>query len=270
MGARGFWGLVGALLLLAVVVVGVAAGDDEGRAVPDPVRAAEAASSTVALPSSTAASSTVPVPSTAASTTVPVSLSSSTTVPVPSSAATVPPTAPATTVAPAPPAFVPTDPRLVVFGDSVVLGTQPVLPGALAGWDVRLEAAVNRWSKQMVGVVEQARPAIGQAVVLQVGNNYFEGRSTYAANLERILASLADVPRVVLLTVAEVRPDRAEVNAEVRAAAARHANVVVADWHALWAGTPGLTARDGLHLTGAGARAMLDLIAGALGPPPAG
>jgi hypothetical protein len=144
----------------------------------------------------------------------------------------------------------------------------------MPGWDVDLQAAVGRFVHQLVPVVRAAAPDLGQAAVVQIGNNYNGDEAAYAADLDQVLTSLDHLGRVVLLTVAEIDDQRLEVNAEVRAAATRHPNVVLVDWQAALvqakaAGGPKLVSRDGLHLTKAGADAMTSLLTGALGPAPA-
>jgi hypothetical protein len=252
-GARGFWTFFAAIAVAALVAVTAAArGSDAETGFQT---AGVAGLGALGGDGRDTAAVILSAPTTSTTTT---------TLP-PTTTTTLPPTT-TTTV------FAPTDARLTIFGDSVILGTQYVLPGALAGWDVTLEAKVSRFTQQLIPVVAQARPGLGQAAVIQIGNNYNGDQAAYAADLDRILVDLDGLGRVVLVTVAEFRPDRTQVNDEVRGAATRHPNVVVVDWQGAIAagkGGPALTARDGLHLTKAGAETMLGLLSQALGPPPA-
>jgi hypothetical protein len=260
-GARGFWTFFAGLALVALVAVAVAGHGSSSGAAPagaDPTAPAAALAATTTAPATTVTTAT----------TVPATTAPATTVP----ATTVPPTTvpPTTTTA----AFAPTDDRVTIFGDSVILGTQYSLPGGMPGWDVDLQAAVGRFVHQLVPVVRAAAPHLGEAAVVQIGNNYNGDEAAYAADLDQVLTSLDHLGRVVLLTVAEIDDQRLEVNTEVRAAAARHPNVVLVDWQAALvqakaAGGPRLVSRDGLHLTKAGADTMTSLLTGALGPAPA-
>ena len=100
-GARGFWTFFGAIVVAALVAVASAARSSTAVA-------------TAGAASLQALEAGLPEPTT---TLPPTTLPTTTTT-------TLPPTT-TTTV------FAPTDDRLTIFGDSVILGTQVVLPGAL-------------------------------------------------------------------------------------------------------------------------------------------
>jgi hypothetical protein len=102
-------------------------------------------------------------------------------------------------------------------------------------------------------------------VVVALGNNGY----TSAAELDGLLAAMPGVQRVVLVTVQlqHGREWQDAVNAELRAAAARHPTlVVVADWEGASAGHPEWFGPDGIHLSGnpAGAAAYAATIAAAM------
>src|SRR5690606_23638532 len=75
------------------------------------------------------------------------------------------------------------------------------------------------------------------------------------------------VQRVVLVTVTEWSPAQREVNRAIRAAPARHPNVVVADWAAVVAANPQFL-RDHVHTSRSGAIALANLVAVMTGPAP--
>jgi hypothetical protein len=102
-------------------------------------------------------------------------------------------------------------------------------------------------------------------VVVALGNNGY----TSPGELDALLAAMAGVQRVVLVTVQlqHTREWQDAVNAELRAAATRHPTlVVVADWEAASAGHPEWFGPDGIHISGnpAGAAAYAATIASAL------
>jgi hypothetical protein len=81
-----------------------------------------------------------------------------------------------------------------------------------------------------------------------------------------VVAQLAGVPRVVLVTVqlSGARSWEAQANGEIRATAGRYANVAVADWKAASDGHPDFTRSDGIHMSPAGAGSYAATIAAAL------
>jgi hypothetical protein len=214
-------------------------------------------------PSTTSSTAAPPVVTAAATTTAIVS------VPAPPMPA---PTEPAP-VAPAP-APLPTGAASVfVLGDSVLLGTTlgspPPMVAALPGWTVTLDCEGSRRLTQGLGVLQARRAEIGRVVVIQLGNNYIPGEGgSFAGQIDQAMALLAGTDRVVWVTVGEALSGRAELNAEIRAAAARHPTIVVADWAALVAADPSLAPGDGLHLSNAGRVALSELVASAVGPAP--
>ena len=78
------------------------------------------------------------------------------------------------------------------------------------------------------------------------------------------MTHLAGVPRVVFVTVqlGGTRPWEAQANGEIRAAAERYPNVVVADWKAASDGHPDYTRSDGIHLSPGGGGVYAATIAG--------
>jgi peptidoglycan/LPS O-acetylase OafA/YrhL len=168
-----------------------------------------------------------------------------------------PPPAPTTTTtAPAP---VGID---LVIGDSVLADAAWALHESVPG--ITVDARVGR---QLVDAVE----AVGawqagvplHRVVLSLGTN----GPFPPERLDELLSGLQDVPRVVLVTVRMPRSWEAEVNAQLAAATARWPNVVLVDWHAFSHDRTDLFARDGIHVTRAGARSLAMLIAAGLATP---
>lgn len=182
-------------------------------------------------------------------------------------------TAPTTTVPPTTTTLPPvTQNHVFVLGDSVLLGAANEIPAALPGWQVIVDAKVSRFLNQAIEVLQARRAEIGNAgvVVIQQGNNYLGSEQQFRDEIDQTMAVLAGVPKVIWLTVAEFRADRADVNKEILEAAQRYPNIVLADWNGAWLPNRGaFVSRDGLHLTRPGARAMAALIASVVGAAPA-
>ena len=201
--------------------------------------------------------------------------------PVATTATTTPPTTvPPTTVPPttAPPVTVPgvvasletvtpldVPPNvggfpLVALGDSVMLGAAEELQAR--GFQV--DAVQSRQMKSFVPTMQTLRDngVFGSVVVVHLGTNGGFSQET----LDSMLATLADVPVVVLLTGKADRGWIAENNARLRAVPATHPNVTVIDWEVLAASCPDRCFYDdGIHLTQSGQNFYADLVARVLG-----
>jgi len=156
--------------------------------------------------------------------------------------------------------------RIVVVGDSVILGAQSAMVGAFTnlGWAVTFDAAVSRSTAAGAAAIESHRGELTDTLVVNLGANDAGNTGAYRQRVEQIFASTAGVPNVYWLTIREVRDYYPAANQAVREAAAAYPNVTVLDWNAATAGSSGLTSSDGLHLTGAGAAAMTDLVTAAV------
>ena len=149
--------------------------------------------------------------------------------------------------------------RVLVLGDSVIKGTDPYLPGALAGREVTLDAEVSRTT----GATADAAAGYGtdwDVVVILVAFNDGGSAGVYQPAYRRMLDQFAGVDRIVLLTLHEVRPYYAGVNAFLRDQAAPRPNVRVADWNAVVQANPGCLSGDGLHPNSTGAQLLAGLV----------
>ena len=154
--------------------------------------------------------------------------------------------------------------RVLVLGDSVILGAASALPGALPGRQVTMDAVVSR----STGATATAADTYGtdwDVVVILIAHNDGGSPGVYQPPYRRMLDQFGPVPRVVLLTLHQVRPYYATVNQFIRDEAAGRRNVRVADWNAVNSANPSATGGDGLHLSTTGARLMAGLIADQVG-----
>jgi lysophospholipase L1-like esterase len=157
------------------------------------------------------------------------------------------------------------DRRVFVLGDSVVLGAEPQIVATLgaAGWDVIFDATVGRSARGGLEEIVRRRSEVGSTVVVMLGHNDGADPQIFAPDADALLSELSDVPRVLWLTIHEVKDYYAEANHLLAVVAAGRANVQLLDWDAV-ADTPGVTNPDGLHLTPTGAQAMADFILAAV------
>ncbi len=169
--------------------------------------------------------------------------------------------------------------RVVVVGDSVILGAQGPMTSAFQsrGWGVTFDAAVNRSTSAGLQAVESHRGELTDSLVVSLGANDAGNTAAFRQRVQAILDATAGVPHVYWVTIREVRDYYAPANQVVRDLAATRPNVTVIDWHAATAGATDLTASDGLHLSGAGANRMAQVVTDAVvagtlpaaAPPPA-
>jgi hypothetical protein len=209
----------------------------------------------------------LPVSATALiTTTTTTTTSTTTTTRAPAPVTAAPPTRRRPAPSPSPPATPPAAvPRVLVIGDSVLLAAKASIPSAMSGWRVTLDAAESRRISAFAGVLAAAGgPSPYRAVVVHLCTNYSRGGG-FARALDRAMAALVAVPRIVWMTCVEWSHGPAEANEIIRAATNRYGNVVVADW-AVIADAPGYTWADGIHIRPEGQRAAADLVAAAVGP----
>jgi hypothetical protein len=124
-----------------------------------------------------------------------------------------------------------------------------------------VDAELSRQFSAAPAVVAAHAPYPGE-VVVHLGNNGTIDRD----DVDAVMAHLADVPRVVFVTVqlSGTRPWEEQANGEIRATAGRYPNVVVADWKAASDGHPDYTRSDGIHMSPTGRGVYAATIAAAL------
>lgn len=202
---------------------------------------------------------------------------------------------------PSPALSSPGDNRVLVLGDSVILGAAIDVPRELTGWNVTFDAKESRFINNVVAVIRQHKAdadglraldrakveqayadagqapppapkpltlteAIGRVVVVHLCTNYAAGGG-FAGYIDAVMDELVGVERVVWVTCGEWSPGQTEANDAIRAAAVGDERIVVADW-AAYARGEGFTYEDGIHLTEPGRAEIAALVARAVGPAP--
>jgi peptidoglycan/LPS O-acetylase OafA/YrhL len=151
---------------------------------------------------------------------------------------------------------------LVALGDSVMLGAAEELQAR--GFQV--DALQSRQMKAFVPTMQLLNDngTFGSVVVVHLGTNGGFSQET----LDAMLATVADVPVVLLLTGKADRGWIAGNNAKLRAVPATYGNVTVVDWEILSASCEGRCFYDdGIHLTQTGQNFYADVISRVLAQP---
>ena len=149
--------------------------------------------------------------------------------------------------------------RVLLVGDSVMLGASPILRRTI-GRRAVIDAAVARQFPEGADSVRSRLRRLPRdaAVVIHLGSN---GYVKYA-DLHELMKDLSKRPRVVLVTVRVPLEWQDSVNALLRHEAKRFGNVRIADWHAASEGSDMLV--DGAHATPRGMRIYARTIAAQL------
>ena len=163
--------------------------------------------------------------------------------------------------------------RVILIGDSVLASTSQRYGGEMCaalvpfGWQTEVDAETGRFIDFGDDVLDSRLAAGWDVSVILLGNNYGENQGVYRDYLDAMVARLSPEP-IVLLTVSEFKPSRAQVNAVIFEMALKYPNVVVLDWAAVTSANSSLTGPDGLHLTDAGRAALANQVALVLGQAP--
>ncbi|MEQ8719329.1 MAG: acyltransferase family protein [Acidimicrobiales bacterium] len=156
--------------------------------------------------------------------------------------------------------------RVVALGDSVMLGAAGPLGASFPELVINAEEA-RHWTKTVDALSEMvAAGQVGDVVVIHTGHN----GPINAGAFDAMMAPLAGVERVFVLTVRVTQRWQDVVNAELWAGAARYDNVTVLDWYDYSRDQPGWFVVDGTHMEYVGQQWYAAFIAAAVGgtPPP--
>lgn len=170
-----------------------------------------------------------------------------------------PPTTVPQTGDPSVPTTVPT-PRVTAIGDSVMLDGRAALHDRVP--NLYVDAQIGRPFATAVGIVHQLRVTgrLGSEVIVHMGTNSL----IRSSDLDKLMAELKPVRRVVLVNVKADRPWEGPDNSVLGDAARRYPNAVLVDWHQFGTDHPDLFYGDGIHMTAYGANVYAQLLAEAL------
>lgn len=157
--------------------------------------------------------------------------------------------------------FTQTKRRIFAIGDSVMVAAAKSL-WQTYGEDIDIDARTARPLKDGIKMLQDRRDKnlLGDVVVVHLGSN----GPMNAAQMNELLTTLKDVPRVVALNLREPRTWEQTNNAIIKDVASRYPNVVFVDWNALSISQPNLLEGDGIHLKAAGVKVYVEAIYGAI------
>jgi hypothetical protein len=149
---------------------------------------------------------------------------------------------------------------VVAIGDSVMLASAQALTAAIPG--IYINAVVSRQMSAGLAVVQRlaARGRLRPVVVVGLGTN---GTVT-PGQVAELLRLIGPGRKLVLVNTFEARPWETEVNNTLAAAARRHPNVVLANWHRAIENRTGLLYSDGVHPMPPGAVVYARVVVGAI------
>jgi hypothetical protein len=152
---------------------------------------------------------------------------------------------------------------ITAIGDSVMLGAAEDLRRALGNVDI--DADISRQAESAIIVLRTRRNAgrLGSTVILHIGNNGYLSTQQF----DEMMQLLADVHRVIVVTLKVPRPWEGANNAVLAASVQHYANAVLVDWHAAAVSEPGLIYEDGVHLEPLGMQVYTDLIVAQVNAP---
>jgi lysophospholipase L1-like esterase len=173
-----------------------------------------------------------------------------------------------------------TDNRVYLLGDSITESISSRYSGAICdvlgplGWDVTVDAVQSRNTGQAVQSLRAHRTGVGQVLVVLIGHNDGRDPETYRTQIERLISTVPDTKRILLLTNYEFERGRDRMNDVLREIAATDGDqgpddrLELVEWNEELQGVDGAIQSDGLHLTSIGQEALAHTIASALGPAP--
>lgn len=155
-----------------------------------------------------------------------------------------------------PPTTVLPQARVTGLGDSVLLEAKAELEQRLP--DASIDAVVARQFQELLAVAQALRDSgqLGQAVILQLGNN---GPVT-GSQFDEIMEVLSGAQRVLVVNVKVPRPWEAPNNAMMASGVKRWPNAVLVDWHKHGSAHPELFGDDGTHMGPTGVTVFVELV----------
>lgn len=161
-----------------------------------------------------------------------------------------------------------------MIGDSVLAGTSKRYTNEMCetvvplGWQVDVEAETGRFIDFGQRVLNKMWPRGWDALFILLGNNYNGDIKDFSTRLNAMIDVVEDAP-VLLATVSEFEPSRAEVNEVIRQIADERPNVQILEWSEISAFfADSVLSGDGIHPTDAGRLTLARNVAASLGRAP--
>jgi lysophospholipase L1-like esterase len=154
---------------------------------------------------------------------------------------------------------------VLLYGDSLAVGTGIYLPGFLRGWSVSQSSDVSRHTSSVSDGLRAYGSTLPRVLVISLGANDDPGAVSWFARYVRDTVRVAGPTRCVIWANV-LRPPYNGVsydgyNRVLRAADARYRTLRVFDWVAMAHAHPSWFGGDGVHPTAIGYRARAQALA---------
>lgn len=154
---------------------------------------------------------------------------------------------------------------VALVGDSLNVGIEPYLAGALPGFEIAADDRVGRRTEEGIAELEQGRAHLAPYVVVSLGTNDSpSGVAAFRAAVGRLLELVGPGRCLLWATIWRDGAASEALNQVLVDAAARHPRMRLIDWAAMVGAHPGWLAPDGLHGSPAGYRERARATAAAL------
>ena len=139
---------------------------------------------------------------------------------------------------------------LTFVGDSLNVGTDPLLREELPGWTIDAHDRVGRTTPEGIEVLRERAGSLSPVVVVSLGTNDPAGSETeFRSLVDEALAIVGPGRCLVWATIVRDGEERTGFDDVLRAAASEHDNVRLVDWATIVAEHPELLAADAVHGT---------------------
>ena len=139
---------------------------------------------------------------------------------------------------------------LTLVGDSLNVGTDPLLRKELPRWTIDAHDRVGRTTVEGIEVLRERAASLAPVVVVSLGTNDVDGSEAEFRDLvDEAVAIVGPNRCLVWATVVRDGEERTGFDDVLRDAASEHDNVRLVDWASLVAQQPELLAPDAVHGT---------------------
>lgn len=137
---------------------------------------------------------------------------------------------------------------VTLVGDSLNVGIEPYMAGALPGWKVVTNDRVGRTTPEGIAELEAGRTPLSNYVVVSLGTNDSPTAVIdFRQNVDRVLALIGPNRCVVWATIWRDGEPSTAFNDVLRKAAAMNQRLELVEWAEMVERHPELLAADGLH-----------------------